>query len=49
MTFFLLQKVCRGYLVRQWVQKRMLAIIQIQAAVRTITAQKRLRRLLIEV
>ena len=43
------QRVCRGYLVRQWVQKRTLAIVQMQAAVRTMTAQKRLRRMRIEV
>ncbi|BFZ00850.1 hypothetical protein BsWGS_03889 [Bradybaena similaris] len=43
-----LQKFCRGYLVRQWVQKRMVAIVQIQASVRTIIAQKQLRRLRIE-
>ncbi|XP_076454167.1 myosin-VIIa-like isoform X2 [Babylonia areolata] len=42
------QRHCRGYLVRQWVKKRMLAIVQMQAAVRTIGAQKRLRRLRIE-
>ena len=44
-----LQRVCRGYLIRQWVQKRMLAIVQIQAAVRTINATKKLRRMRIEV
>ncbi|CAG5128525.1 unnamed protein product, partial [Candidula unifasciata] len=43
-----LQKYCRGYLVRQWVQKRIVAIVQIQASVRTIIAQKQLRRLRIE-
>nr|KAG5708274.1 hypothetical protein BaRGS_021208 [Batillaria attramentaria] len=43
-----LQRMCRGYLVRQWVQRRMLAIVQIQAAVRTIGARKRLNRLRIE-
>ncbi|KAH9525796.1 hypothetical protein Btru_002385, partial [Bulinus truncatus] len=43
-----LQRFCRGYLVRQWVQKRMISIIQIQASVRTIIAQKKLRRLRIE-
>lgn len=43
------QRVCKGYLVRQWVQKRMLAIVQIQASVRTILAKKKLRRLQIEV
>lgn len=43
------QRVCRGYLVRQWVQKRMLAIVQMQAAVRTVAAQKKLRRMRIEV
>merc|ERR1711974_462459 len=43
-----LQRFCRGYLVRTWVQKRMLAIVQIQASVRTIIAQKKLRRLRIE-
>ncbi|XP_013068549.2 myosin-VIIa-like isoform X2 [Biomphalaria glabrata] len=42
------QRFCRGYLVRQWVQKRMIAIIQIQASIRTIIAQKKLRRLKIE-
>ncbi|XP_070213118.1 myosin-VIIa-like [Littorina saxatilis] len=42
------QRVCRGYLVRQWVQKRMLAIVQMQAAVRTVAAQKKLRRMRIE-
>ncbi|CAG5130123.1 unnamed protein product, partial [Candidula unifasciata] len=43
-----LQCVCRGYLVRQWVHKRMLAIVKIQASVRTIIAQKQLRMLQIE-
>ncbi|KAL8588845.1 hypothetical protein ACOMHN_011561 [Nucella lapillus] len=42
------QSLCRGYLIRQWVQKRKLAIVQMQAAVRTIGARKRLRRLRIE-
>ncbi|XP_035827560.1 myosin-VIIa [Aplysia californica] len=42
------QRFCRGYLVRQWVQKRMLAVVQIQASVRTLLAQKKLRRLRIE-
>ncbi|GFO48953.1 myosin-viia [Plakobranchus ocellatus] len=43
-----LQRICRGFLVREWVQKRMLAIVQIQASVRTIIAQKKLTRLRIE-
>ncbi|CAL1540128.1 unnamed protein product [Lymnaea stagnalis] len=43
-----LQRFCRGYLVRQWVQKRVIAITQIQASVRSIIAQKKLRRLRIE-
>lgn len=49
LVILILQKVCRGYLVRQWVQKRMLSVVQIQAAVRTIIARLRYHRLLIEV
>uniref|UniRef100_A0A0B7B7B9 Uncharacterized protein n=1 Tax=Arion vulgaris TaxID=1028688 RepID=A0A0B7B7B9_9EUPU len=42
------QRVCRGYLIRRWVQKRMVAINLIQASVRTIIAQKQRRRRRIE-
>ncbi|KAL8618879.1 hypothetical protein ACOMHN_000886 [Nucella lapillus] len=42
------QRHCRGFLVRQWVQKRKLAIVQMQAAVRTMGAMKRFRRMRIE-
>ncbi|CAG5130121.1 unnamed protein product, partial [Candidula unifasciata] len=39
------QPLCRGYLLRQWLQKRMVAVFQIQAAVKTIIAQKQFWRL----
>ncbi|CAL1540127.1 unnamed protein product [Lymnaea stagnalis] len=38
-----LQSCCRGYLLRQWIKKRRLAIEQIQAFVRTIVAMKMLK------
>ncbi|BFZ06054.1 hypothetical protein BsWGS_09093 [Bradybaena similaris] len=42
-----LQPLCRGYLLRQWLQKRVspsVAVVQIQAAVRTIIAKRQFRR-----
>ncbi|PVD34762.1 hypothetical protein C0Q70_06039 [Pomacea canaliculata] len=42
-----LQRVCRGYLIRQWSGKRLIALIKIQAAVKTIVAKQQLRRLLL--
>lgn len=43
------QRVCRGYLIRQWSGKRLIALIKIQAAVKTIVAKQQLRRLLLHV
>ncbi|XP_046338016.2 myosin-VIIa-like isoform X1 [Haliotis rufescens] len=43
-----LQRFCRGHLVRQWLQRRMVAVVRIQAALRTLIARKRFRRMQIE-
>jgi len=44
-----LQRYCRGFLVRRWAQQRMLAIIRIQASIRTAIQRMKFRRLKIEV
>ncbi|KAL5004977.1 hypothetical protein ScPMuIL_018433 [Solemya velum] len=43
-----LQRYIRGYLIRQWVEKRRYATVRIQAHVRTLMAQRLYRRLKIE-
>ncbi|XP_052782593.1 myosin-VIIa-like isoform X3 [Mya arenaria] len=43
-----LQRYCRGFLVRRWAQQRMIAIIKIQASVRTAIQCMKFRRLKIE-
>ncbi|ESO98886.1 hypothetical protein LOTGIDRAFT_213685 [Lottia gigantea] len=42
------QKYARGHLVRQWVQKRMVAVVKIQSSVRTLIATKKYTRMKIE-
>ncbi|XP_041355506.1 myosin-VIIa-like isoform X2 [Gigantopelta aegis] len=42
------QCYARGFLVRRWVQKRMVAVVRIQAALRTMIARKKYRRMQIE-
>ncbi|XP_050389741.1 myosin-VIIa [Patella vulgata] len=42
------QRYARGHLVRQWVQKRVIAVVKIQSSVRTLIAVKKYNRMKIE-
>ncbi|KAH3808620.1 hypothetical protein DPMN_136977 [Dreissena polymorpha] len=43
------QRYCRGFLIRRWAQQRMVAIIKVQAHIRSAIQRMRFRRLRIEV
>ncbi|KAH3808644.1 hypothetical protein DPMN_137001, partial [Dreissena polymorpha] len=42
------QRYCRGFLIRRWAQQRMVAIIKVQAHIRSAIQRMRFRRLRIE-
>jgi len=44
-----LQRYCRGFLIRRWAQQRMIAIVKIQASIRTAIQRMKFRRARIEV